>query len=430
MKLKISALTAAVIAILTAVLALCGCDDGAVSPDQSNQTNQTNQSNSSDADGLITDAMSPYAIVRPDSASADEIDAAIRLRQAILDATGVELELKTDFVREGSDEFKVGEYEILIGSTNRDESIAALGRLRSFDWTIERGGTKIVLYSEENIGGAVDYFIENYIHDGNIYIPDGEVYTHTADYRFDTFEIAGVPISEYALCYTDSESYDACISLSDYLSESCGYRLDATALTLAESPRIIIKTDSSLSPTSATAVMRDGDVYILRGEFVGGDDSVNMFCERIEACAEDKILTLDASFEIKETEMETKIILADEEFMSGLDAKAEEMKAAVLDSESDYTVGDGGSIYYFAADGDDKNDGLSESAPKRTLGELARLNLAVGRRGIVPARRPVPRQRRRGRRRDLLGVGRRREADNQRVEAQLRGRVALAADRI
>ena len=42
MKLKISVLTAAVIAILAAaILALCGCDDGAVSPDQSNQTNQT-----------------------------------------------------------------------------------------------------------------------------------------------------------------------------------------------------------------------------------------------------------------------------------------------------------------------------------------------------------------------------------------------------
>ena len=385
MKLKISALTAAVFAMLAAViLALYGCDDGAVSPDQSNQTNQmnqsnqSNQSNSSDADRLITDAMSPYAIVRPDSASADEIDAAIRLRQAILDATGVELELKTDFVREGSDEFKVGEYEILIGSTNRDESIAALGRLRSFDWTIERGGTKIVLYSEENIGGAVDYFIENYIHDGNIYIPDGEAYTYTADYKFDTFEIAGLPIGEYTLCYTDKGSYDACISLSDYLSESCGYRLDAVASTLAESPRIIIATDSSLDPTSATAVMRDGDVYILRGEFVGGDDSVNLFCEQIEALAKDKILTLDASFEIKETEMETKLILADEEFMSGLDARAEEMKAAVLNSESDYTVGDGGCIYYFAADGDDNNDGLSESTPKRTLGELARLDLKSG----------------------------------------------------
>ena len=69
-------------------------------------------------------------------------------------------------------------------------------------------------------------------------------YIHTQPTTDSTrLKIAGVPISEYALCYTDSESYDACISLSDYLSESCGYRLDATALTLAESPRIIIKTD-------------------------------------------------------------------------------------------------------------------------------------------------------------------------------------------
>ena len=75
MKLKKSALAAAVIAILAAAtLLFTGCDDGAVSPDQSNPTNQ---SKSSDTDGLITDAMSPYAIVRPDTASPDEIDAAI-----------------------------------------------------------------------------------------------------------------------------------------------------------------------------------------------------------------------------------------------------------------------------------------------------------------------------------------------------------------
>ncbi len=358
-----------VIALLamTALIALAGCDDS--TPAAQNQP---------EIAGLITDGRSPYAIVRPDVSTQAETDAAIRLRQAILDATGVELELKTDFVREGSDEFSVGEYEILVGSTNRAESEAASSGLRTGDWTVARTGTKIVLLSDEKLADAVDYFIANYVHDGNIYIPDGETHTVAGVYLFESIEIAGIPLDEYTLCYSDSESKSACESLADYLSAACGLRLDVTSATSTDSPRIIIGVDSSIDPMSAAVKVSDGDVLISRGEFVAADDSVKLFCDRLEADVKDKILTLDASFEIKETEMEMNFVLADDKFMADLDAKADAMKAAVLGTESDYTVGDGGSIYYFAADGDDKNDGLSESSPKQTLDELSRLALKPG----------------------------------------------------
>ena len=358
-----------VIALLamTALIALAGCDDS--TPAAQNQP---------EIAGLITDGRSPYAIVRPDVSTQAEIDAAIRLRQAILDATGVELELKTDFVREGSDEFSVGEYEILVGSTNRAESEAASSGLRTGDWTVARTGTKIVLLSDEKLADAVDYFIANYVRDGNIYIPDGETHTVAGVYLFESIEIAGIPLDEYTLCYSDSESKSACESLADYLSAACGLRLDVTSATSTDSPRIIVGVDSSIDPMSAAVRVSDGDVLISRGEFVAADDSVKLFCDRLEADVKDKILTLDASFEIKETEMETNFVLADDKFMADLDAKADAMKAAVLGTESDYTVGDGGSIYYFAADGDDKNDGLSESSPKQTLDELSRLALKPG----------------------------------------------------
>ena len=363
MKLKITNLLSVLISVSLILLAFAGC---------------TETDNPQSTEGLIVDGASQYVIVRPDTSTQAETDAAIRLRQAILDATGVELGLKTDFVREGSDEFSVGEYEILIGSTNRTESEAASSGLRTGDWTIARTGTKIVLFGSDKLADAVDYFIKNYVRDGNIYIPDGENHTVTGEYLFDSVEIAGTPLGEYILCYSDSESREACESLADYLAETCGLRLDVKTSASTGSPRIVVGIDSSLDPMSAAVTLSGGDVLISRGEFVAADDSVKLFCDRLESDVKDKILTLDASFEIKETEMETNFVLADDKFMADLDAKADAMRAAVLGAKSDYTVGDGGSIYYFAADGDDKNDGHTESTPKRTLDELAQLNLKPG----------------------------------------------------
>ena len=54
------------------------------------------------------------------------------------------------------------------------------------------------------------------------------------------------------------------------------------------------------------------------------------------------------------------------------------MKQSVLGTASDYTVGDGGKIYYFAANGDDSNDGLTEKTPFKTLSKLSELPLNSG----------------------------------------------------
>ena len=58
--------------------------------------------------------------------------------------------------------------------------------------------------------------------------------------------------------------------------------------------------------------------------------------------------------------------------------KQENMKAAVLNSVSEYTVSANAKTYYFSADGSDDNDGLSENLPKQTLAALHRLSLGSG----------------------------------------------------
>lgn len=58
--------------------------------------------------------------------------------------------------------------------------------------------------------------------------------------------------------------------------------------------------------------------------------------------------------------------------------KQENMKAAVLNSASEYTVSANAKTYYFSANGSDANDGLSENAPKQTLAALQSLSLGSG----------------------------------------------------
>ncbi len=59
--------------------------------------------------------------------------------------------------------------------------------------------------------------------------------------------------------------------------------------------------------------------------------------------------------------------IADEAFLEGLEDTADEMKESVLEAASEYTVGDGGRVFYISADGDDSNNGRSPEAPKKTI---------------------------------------------------------------
>ena len=83
--------------------------------------------------GAITlkpvDNLSDYIIVRGDLSSSEETELATRLRDAINTTTGASVAVKTDFSN--------STYEILIGSTKRQQSIDAMKGLKYHDYTIK-----------------------------------------------------------------------------------------------------------------------------------------------------------------------------------------------------------------------------------------------------------------------------------------------------
>ena len=100
-------------------------------------------------------------------------------------------------------------YEILIGSTNRDESGAAVTKhLKYYDYVIKYIDTKLVINagSDEALGNAVDYFIENYVNTNMASTVDGWKEIMKLDYEYiynsniKTLKIDGVDISEFTIC--------------------------------------------------------------------------------------------------------------------------------------------------------------------------------------------------------------------------------------
>lgn len=68
--------------------------------------------------------------------------------------------------------------------------------------------------------------------------------------------------------------------------------------------------------------------------------------------------------------MEQIIKAASREMINALDAEFEARKNKILATKSEWTVGEGGKIYYISADGDDANDGLSEQTPLKSFAKI------------------------------------------------------------
>ena len=92
---------------------------------------------------------SNYTIIRDEDGGQLAISAATALRNALGGAPGIE----TDWIKKGT-EATFGEYEILLGATNRPESIALSEGLGRYDYRIKVEGEKLVIAGGSDVALA------------------------------------------------------------------------------------------------------------------------------------------------------------------------------------------------------------------------------------------------------------------------------------
>lgn len=110
---------------------------------------------------LILQGICNYTAIRPDVTSTEVRQAVADLAQAVKDATGCALKLGTDWVNRGENA-PTDTLEILIGKTNRQESIEAHAALQETEYTIAVVGKRLVIvgYDDECTKAAMKAFIQ------------------------------------------------------------------------------------------------------------------------------------------------------------------------------------------------------------------------------------------------------------------------------
>ena len=209
-------------------------------------------------------------------------------------------------------------YEILIGSTNRDESTAAVtSRLKYYDYVIKYIDTKLVINagSDEALETAVNYFIENYVNTNIASTVDGwkEImkldYEYTYNSNIGTLKIDGVDITEFTICSTiEDEKINKFI---EQVLTKAGEKLTCPATITNHEHEIIIgdcgkpeydKAVEGLSGNDYVIDVIDGDLVIASASEAGLSHAIYAFYSQFlsQEC-ETLNITSDMKYEYKRT---------------------------------------------------------------------------------------------------------------------------------
>ena len=141
-----------------------------------------------------------YTIIRP-SVSSDYIkDASIELKTALSEAIGGGIvSISEDFLTSTQ---KPGEYEILIGNTNREESARAIEGFKYYDYAIVIDGNKLVINArdDEMVATGVKHLISIIkAADGNVIFEDGDQLVCKQSYPFEELKFGDTVINDYTI---------------------------------------------------------------------------------------------------------------------------------------------------------------------------------------------------------------------------------------
>lgn len=222
-------------------------------------------------------------------------EAVKRLRTNISTYTGIQLETKNDFLLEGED--PTGVTEILIGETERPESILVAESLRINDYAIQVVNNKLVVLGgcEAKTVEAVNKLIQLYFsaERADLVLECGYRYQYRYGYALTDLTLNGKSILDYTIVY--GVGYEGvAVYLQSTLADAIGYQLPiAQTVNDGENTKLEIlvgagKRQTSVKPAEGSyRVGMDGDKLVFAGDDTTVLLGVNAFVDRYVAGKKD-----------------------------------------------------------------------------------------------------------------------------------------------
>lgn len=235
--IKTISLLLALITLVSAVSVLAGCNGNGEETTEPSADNTTEPALDTEpvievADIMFAD-LENYFIVRPERTASDLLEKINGLYNKL--KTDVKIGYKDDFFRENTPAYSIGEYEILVGKTNRPETAQFLSNLKYNDYGFTQIGKKIVIagHSDQATMRAIDAFMDQVVFKKDS--EDGVFYKSEMDflkiqtYDIGTVNIVGVPLKNYRIVYPKKNSQSEKVAaqlIADAIANTSGIVID------------------------------------------------------------------------------------------------------------------------------------------------------------------------------------------------------------
>ncbi len=224
---------------------------------------------------LIKDGATVFSVLRSFSSTDEDLNDLLDFISEFQSYTGVKLNM----THEGrNDPPQNDNYEILIGETQRAETLQVAAQLKYNDYFYGVVGNKIVILGgnpEATKIAMVDFLTyvvkKGAINDkNNITLDPDNNYINNNTYKLSSFSVAGIDAAPYKIVYSDSDFYGAYLAaqrLSLLIAKISGYRIPVVEDNIAESEHEIVFGDTNRnnphkSATAYTTVCSGTKLYI------------------------------------------------------------------------------------------------------------------------------------------------------------------------
>lgn len=222
------------------------------------------------AEGISVSALSAYSVIYPESMNYPELKQPIgELLEAIRSVFGVSLAAHDDFVREGTD-YAISDYEILLGPTNREESLTVCRNVpKKDDYEIRLCGKKLVVAAnnEDALNAAIRALIGILTDEKKpsaVFFSPAQTLRFEGQYEVGRLSVGGAELSDYTLVYQNTDVCKWFTARIVSAAERGGYLLhtapDSTDMPAGK--RIFLGKTKAPLPPDLTASANEDDFYI------------------------------------------------------------------------------------------------------------------------------------------------------------------------
>ncbi len=329
--MKLLKFSCVILVLLMLVPMLFACKVNGKTDDTSDNESTSNFDQSNNFD-IMFESLSQYNLIRPDDSSSDFSSFVTDFYSKLKNILKVEMSIKTDFFKEGNPAFAKGEYEILVGNTNRTETQEFLKTCLRDEYGYKIIGKKIVICggTEEATEAAMTRFLLDIVYkykkDTTVFMAKDATYKYDVAYPLSGFKLNNVAIEKYKIVYkADNKMLEKSLALNvqNQISIATGYilKVNTDNVDYSEGDYEILIGDTNRDNNEMRSVMQTAvggeltasDIYIGTTEnFVwcmgatsfALSSATSAFVSKIDACIENSVKELQlAQSDAKKIEM-------------------------------------------------------------------------------------------------------------------------------